>query len=169
MHIISIIQDQIINDFLEDLKSSGLSENSIRFYKSDISDFSSWLTSQIRLTGVFVESLAGTIPFLKQSHAISYKNYLIENKTAVKTINRKLSTLRRFSEFLVKEDIVSFDLSKDLNNISISSKPSNSKLNIIEGFKEFLLLEKASRNTIKNYLADVRHFLNWIESKHATT
>ena len=168
MRIISIIQDQIINGFLKDLELSNLSKNSIRFYKSDVLDFSSWLISQIRSTGAFVECLKDTIPFLKKSHTFSYKIYLIQNKTAVKTINRKLSTLRKFSEFLSREGIISFDLCRDLENIPISLKPSNLIPNIINNFEKFLLLEKASRNTIKNYLADVRHFLNWIESKHAT-
>ena len=168
MRIISIIQDQIINGFLKDLELSNLSKNSIRFYKSDVLDFSSWLISQIRSTGAFVECLKDTIPFLKKSHTFSYKIYLIQNKTAVKTINRMLSTLTKFYEFLSREGIISFDLCRDLENIPISLKPSNLIPNIINNFEKFLLLEKASRNTIKNYLADVRHFLNWIESKHAT-
>jgi len=34
---------------------------------------------------------------------------------------------------------------------------------ILDEFKNYLKQEKASQITIKNYLSDLRHFLNWLE------
>ena len=166
MRIISIIQDQLISDFLGHLKSTGLSDNSIRFYKSDISHFAGWITLKVRSLGIFTEDLTDVIPFLKASMAPEYKKHLSQNNEAAKTINRRLSTLRRFSDFLVSKEILSFDFAKDLDNISLALSSPKLPSSLVEEFKKHLEENKASRNTVKNYIADVRHFLNWIEKNN---
>lgn len=170
MRIISIIYDQIIKSFLNDLKLSGLSENSIRFYKSDIFSFVSWLKLEIGKSGIFVDDFKGLLPFIKISFSENYKNNLISRAIATVTINRKLSAIRKFSNYLHSNDILSFDFAKDLQNISLpASRKTANFLAITENFKKHLQDNKASKNTIKNYLADIHHFLNWIDLHHATT
>ena len=86
------------------------------------------------------------------------------------TINRKLSALRRFSSFLYSKELLSFDFADNLQNISLNaSKKTVDFYSVVEDFKKHLEGNKASKNTIKNYLADIRHFLNWIDSHHAAT
>ncbi len=170
MRIIGIIYDQIIRSFLSDLKLSGLSQNSIRFYKSDISSFTLWLKLKIRKTGILADDFKDLLPFIKSSFGESYKNDLISKSTPDVTINRKLSVLRRFSDFLYSKEFLSFDFAKNLQNISVAApKKTVNFYAIIEDFKKHLEENKASKNTIKNYLADIRHFLNWIDSHHAVT
>ena len=165
----SIIYDQIIDSFLNDLKLSGLSNNSIRFYKSDVFSFVSWLRLELRKTGILSDTFKDILPFLKTSFAENYKNYLIVTGTPHVSINRKLSVLRRFSDFLYSKEFLSFDFAKNLQNISITtSKKAVNFYAITEDFRKHLEENKASKNTIKNYLADIHHFLNWIDSHHAT-
>ncbi|PIP57181.1 hypothetical protein COX04_00870, partial [Candidatus Woesebacteria bacterium CG22_combo_CG10-13_8_21_14_all_45_10] len=80
--------DTIILDFLNYLKSCGLSKNSVRFYKSDLKLFNRWFSGQYpRQT-------------LKPTHLEEYKKFLLMRQVSVKTINRRLSTLRKFFAFL---------------------------------------------------------------------
>jgi len=170
MRIISIIYDQIIKSFLNDLKLSGLSENSIRFYKSDVFSFVSWVKLEVKKTGIFIEDFRGLLPFIKSSFAEDYKNNLISKGIPKATINRKLSTIRKFSDYLRSKELLSFDFAKDLQNIPLSASKKTLHFNeITDNFKKHLEKNKASRNTIKNYLADIHHFLNWLDSQHAAT
>ena len=168
MRIIGIIYDQIIYAFLDDLKLSGLSQNSIRFYKSDVSSFTLWLKLKVRKTGILADDFKDLLPFIKSSIGESYKKELILKNTPVVTVNRKLSAIRKFSSFLYSKEFLSFDFAKDLPNISVAHLPKPINFHAItENFRKHLEENKASKNTIKNYLADIRHFLNWIDSHHA--
>lgn len=167
MRIISIIYDQIIDTFLNELKLSGLSQNSIRFYKSDISSFVAWFKLELRKTGILAEDFKDLFPFVKSSFGESYKKNLILRSTPAVTINRKLSVLRRFSSFLQSKEFLSFDFAKNLQNISIATSPKAINFHAItEDFRKYLEGSKASKNTIKNYLADVRHFLAWVNQNY---
>lgn len=165
----SIIYDQIIDTFLNDLKLSGLSQNSIKFYKSDISSFTLWLKLKVRKTGILADDFKDLLPFLKSSFGESYKNDLISKNIPTVTINRKLSVLRRFSDFLYSKEFLSFDFAKNLQNISVNAHKKTVNFNaVVDEFKKHLEKNKASKNTIKNYLADVKHFLAWIDSQPLT-
>lgn len=168
MRIINIIYDQIVNEFLYDLKFSGLSDNSIRFYKSDVSSFILWLKLEVKKTGIIADDFKDLLPFLKSSFGNVYKNNLISKNIPTMTINRKLSVLRKFSSFLQSKEFIPFDFTKNLQNISVAvSKKTVNFYAVTEDFKKHLEQNKASKNTIKNYLADIHHFLNWIDSHHA--
>ena len=65
-------------------------------------------------------------------------------QVSVKTINRRLSTLRKFFAFL---------------KIPVAS-PNLPATDPLAGFKKHLESLKVSHNTIKNYLSDIRGFLN---------
>lgn len=159
-------RNNLVQNYVDYLNSLGLSHNSIRFYKSDLHHFASWLISRIKTLGVLAEKLEEALPFLKPEMAYEYRQFLLINKIPVKTINRKLSSLRKLSEFLAKEEIFSFDFTKDLSNVNSSSFISSQSFSLlIEEFKKHLEDQKASKNTVKNYLADTRHFLFWLNSQ----
>ncbi len=169
MRIISIIQDQIINAFLKDLKDSNFSKNSIKFYKSDVSSFISWIKSEINKNGVFIENFKDSLPFIKTSFADNYKKDLLSKETPTATINRKLSAVRKFSSYIHTKNLLSFDFAKNLENITLSGSIKKVDFSLIsEEFKKHLEINKASKNTIKNYIADINHFLNWLNSHNAT-
>lgn len=166
----NIIYDQIISSFLNDLKTLGLSQNSIRFYKSDISSFASWLKSEVKNTGIIADDFKDIIPFIKPSFGENYKNVLVTKETPTVTINRKLSALRKFSNFLYSRKFLPFDFAENLQNISLAaSKKTVNFYAITEDFRKHLEKNKASKNTIKNYLADIHHFLTWLDSNQPLT
>jgi site-specific recombinase XerD len=157
-------------DFEKYLESTGISAKSIKNYKSDISQFLAWAKLKLKDLGAYAENILEMSPFLTSEFVAEYLSHLINNKLPRKTINRRLSTLRHLSRFLTSSQVIDSDFMSEIQNITdapalkisgISSHPSVSE------FKAFLEAEKISKNTIKNYLSDIRQFLNWLESNHA--
>jgi site-specific recombinase XerD len=152
-------QDRISERFLEHLTKRGVTANTLKFYKSDLSHFAGWLIFKARTFGASVNSLSEVLPFINTKTAHEYKNYLLKNKIAKSTVNRRLSTLRNFASFLVETQILSFNFAKDLKNLT-SPRPKINPALIL--FAKHLEEQKTAPNTIKNYLADVRQFINWM-------
>jgi len=160
--------DSTINKFLNYLQSEKKSAVSIKNYKSDIGHFLAWTILKLKTFGSFAESVTEIIPFINNSFFLEYKNYLVKNNSKVKTINRRLSTLRAFSRFLYSEQITDQDYMQGIQNtgIGIPSSTQAKSEDIVDRFRESLeKQENASPNTVKNYVSDVRSFLAWVEQK----
>jgi site-specific recombinase XerD len=153
----------ITQKFFNYLNDLGISPKSHKNYRSDISHFSGWFLLAVRKWGVVINEFSEAIPFISQKSAREYKHFLIKNKVADKTINRRMSTLRHLSRFLTSTQILDFDFMKDITNISLASDSGTHPL--LPQFEKYLSKEKASKNTIKNYVNDVKQFLAWMENK----
>ena len=153
----------ILQNFLKYLTDLGISHKSHKNYRSDISHFSSWFMSNVRKWGVITDEFSETIPLLNHESASEYRQFLIAKKVADKTINRRLSTLRHLSRFLTATQILDFNFMEGIVNISQTSDSNNYPL--LSQFAKHLGNEKASSNTIKNYVNGVKQFLSWVENK----
>lgn len=149
--------------FLNYLTGLGVSSQSIKHYKSDLSHFTAWILFKIRSLGVYGEELKEAIPFLNTKIASEYKEFMVKNQNPTKTINRRLSTLRHLSRFLVSTQLVDSDFMQDVANISVLPIHKDELHPLVSEFEKHLASEKVSRNTIKGYLSDVRQFLLWLE------
>lgn len=156
--------DSIKKNFIKYLDSLGLSTKSHKNYRSDLNHFSGWAILKVRAFGSYVETLTEVIPFLSTGLANEYKNYMIENSVSSKTVNRRLSTLRHLAKFMLLSQAIDQNFMDGVENISSRKSPVKTKSPIVEEFKSHLEAQKASPNTIKNYLSDVRQFLSWLES-----
>ena len=165
----NIEKDQIVLEFLKFLSSTGNSKNTIKFYKSDLLHFKGWLIFKLRNTGILIDEFNQALPFIKNNFANEYRQYLIENKLALKTINRRLSTLRSLAQFLLTSQILDFNFTDGINNLTNKLTEHIQTLPLIEGFQKHLEAQKVSKNTVKNYLADIRHFLLWLEKQTYVT
>jgi site-specific recombinase XerD len=148
-------------DYLTDL---GISPKSHKNYRSDLSHFTEWLILKIQSFGFYPESLSETIPFLSVNLANEYMGFMAQNKVSVKTINRRLSTLRHLSRYLVSSQTLDIDFMKDVENISLVHRQKTSAAPVVEDFRSYLEKQKVSKNTVKNYVSDIRQFLTWVES-----
>ena len=160
------INDLTKKDFFNYLTSLGITPAPHKNYRSDISHFHSWLNTKIKTLGSISESLTDAIPFLNSSTAHEYKSELANAKIPAKTINRRLSTLRHLSRFLTSTQLADFDFMMGIENISGSPKSRVNLNSAISEFRAHLEAEKASPNTIKNYLSDIRQFLSWLETNN---
>ncbi len=154
----------ILQKFFKYLSRLGISPKSHKNYRSDISHFSKWFLIQVRQWGVATSAFSDTLPFLNQESGKNYIKYLVTSKVANKTINRRLSTLRHLSRFLTSSQILDFNFMEGITNISETSHKQNYPL--LPLFEKHLNTAKASRNTVRNYVNDVRQFLSWAESKN---
>lgn len=159
------LEDKITKDFILHLEESGISPISLKNYKSDINHFSAWFILKVKTLGVFAETLTECIPFFSREIGQQYKSFLINNETPNQTSNRRLSTLRNLSRFMVMTQIINFDFMEGLSGAGIL--PSEKSIDpIIEKFTKHLEKEKASKNTVKNYVADLRHFVSWVNGRN---
>ena len=156
--------NKITKGFFEYLKNLGISKKTHKNYRSDISHFSAWLLFRLRHWGVIAENLTDAVPFLDTKLASEYKSFLTGNSVAEKTINRRLSTLRHLARFLTASQILDLNFMDGIVNISTKEIPPTSPF--IVQFEKHLEAEKVSKNTIKNYLSDIKQFISWLEEKN---
>ena len=159
--------DSVKKDFIKYLDSRGLSPKSHKNYRSDLVHFLGWAILKVRSIGAYVESLTEIVPFLNSDMGNEYRSYMIENAAPVKTINRRLSTLRNLARFMVESKIIDFDFTEGLKNVGSNLKETDKANPTLDNFKVYLANEKVSPNTIKNYLSDIKHFMNWLETNQS--
>jgi len=165
---IQLTSDNTIKKFLDNLYEEGKSLVSIKNYKSDISHFLAWAVLKLKSFGSYVDSALEMVPFINSNFFSEYKSYMVENGIKQKTINRRLSTLRNFSHFLYENQIIDKDFMQGIQNVGIGiGIPVRLKdQDIVDRFRESLeKQDKISANTVKNYISDVRSFLNWVNEK----
>ena len=168
--------DRVKQQFLDYLSQDGVSEATLKFYASDLNHFERWLLTKLADLGSVASNLTEAFPYLSPSTAQEYKNSLNSASNPIATINRRLSTLRRFSVFLSESGYLTYDFAQNLTNISASklkhiNTTSASARHAVAEFERHLLAKKKSANTVRNYIADVKQFLEWLEAKYepATT
>lgn len=147
-------------------RSKGVSRTTLKNYLSDLRHFLSWLEIKLAVKKklpLHSPSKPQTTNYqlqnLEPSLLQDYKKYLLSNNIAKSTINRRLAALRVFCQFCYNKGLLKQDLSKNLTGLS-QKKPAEEKINdLVSKFGLWLKKQKASKNTIKNYTADVRAYL----------
>lgn len=159
--------DNIEVSFLEYLKDRGASVKTRKNYRSDARHFLGWfiLTLQSK-SATLPSSLDQFIRLISPKMIDQYKRYLLDNHIPTSTINRRLSTIRSFFHFCQSQGWITTSPAQNLAAIPLkkSAEMSNS-FTLLESFKQALIVEGASRATVKNYGSDIRQFLNWLEKK----
>ncbi|KKP31308.1 MAG: hypothetical protein UR20_C0039G0001, partial [Candidatus Woesebacteria bacterium GW2011_GWE2_31_6] len=127
-----------VNDFIKYLSSHGVSSSSLKYYKSDITNFFNWANGRIIDSSLVKEYITSQLGL-----------------SSLKTINRRLSTLRSFSQSTGESFMAG------IGNVSVNGVKKVVEPNKILDFDKFLINQKVSNNTRKNYLSDIRKFLAW--------
>src|SRR3989338_4772842 len=92
---------------------------SIKNYLSDIRHFFGWMTLYSKSKQL--------ISIIDEKSIIEYKSYLSENNIPHKTINRRLSTIRKFCSFCISQGWLKENPAKQISNIK--SQTSNMLIN----------------------------------------
>ena len=145
MNLLSQFKDYL---FSQDNKAANVT---VKNYLSDINHFIRWFETTYHKTFPSREITAQTIN--------AYKSNLSETFSA-SSLNRHLSSLRKFFGFLKLEGIIAHSPFEQLtaNNQKTEADPWH-----LRDFKNHLYVYNASHLTIKNYLIDIRQFLSWAE------
>lgn len=159
-------KDSCLRLFKIFLCAEKISKGSVRSYLSDIRFFFSWLDKffQENLNQTTeTQSLPQLFSFISPRALEAYRSSLLDNQTPVTTINRRFSSLRKFGSFCQTKNWVQLNHFDTLRNISLSSEGCLERDNLTREFRLHLWKNKASKATIKNYLNDVKQFLEWQE------
>jgi site-specific recombinase XerC len=140
--------------FKDFLISENISRVSVRNYLSDLRFLFGWLIQNCK-----AESLEG---YLDIGVLNEYKKFLIQSELPIKTINRRLSTLRKFCTFCVERSLLKANPQKSITNISlVQEELKKAKLNTIKKFEGDVLLT-LDHNRAKDLLQDVSEFMEMI-------
>lgn len=137
----------------------------IKNYLSDLRHFLGWLIFYLKSHQLSIGTIDDLSLQLTPSVINNYKSYLVENKIPLKTVNRRLSTLRKFCSFCISQGWIKENPAKKVSNINLTKKSTSTypknKINsdILQQFHQDLIKENLDRSTIKSYLDDVREFL----------
>lgn len=161
-------KDSLLISFTNHLRVLGVSSNTLKNYRSDILFFSGWAKDRLKQDGIVAVAFSEMIPFLSPSLASEFKLFQSSNSQSRATVNRRLSALRTLSKFLVESQVLESDFMDQIANVGTVNESLGAHP-VLGHFKKHLESQNVSKNTVKNYLSDVKHFLSWLETnqKHA--
>jgi site-specific recombinase XerC len=144
----------------------------IKNYLSDFRHFQGWFLLFLKSRNNNINQPLDFIKAITPEFIKEYKSYLTENKVPTRTINRRLSTIRKFCSFCIAQDWIKENPAKHVPNVLPPQKvlnklytpkgkqeASNQSVNILAQFETDLQKEKVDKKIIISYLEDIREFL----------
>jgi len=153
--VIPMNQSLLVKSFSLYLKAKNVSPATLRNYSADTRHFLNWLDLPLNDPYKIAQSITGET--FKE-----YQRFLQENNIAASTINRRFSALRQLSRFFISQGWSKKNLAKKVGNIT-AKKRNNFPQQLMEKFAKSLKNEGKSSATIRNYLSDVKGYLEWSE------
>jgi site-specific recombinase XerD len=138
------------------LLSGNVSSVTLKNYLSDLRHFAGWLTTVQKHCTSFdnLEELKAIPPSMVES----YCAYLIEAGVPTATVNRRLSTLRKFFSFCISQGWIDQNPAKHMSNIS-KGVTSLSQPLLVKNYRDFLLNKGLNSNDIDILVTDVNELL----------
>jgi site-specific recombinase XerD len=143
--------------FKKFLLAENVSPITLKSYLSDLRHFLGWTILKLKAQNKKNFENLSSLEFLNQideSLVEEYKNYLVVNAIPAKTINRRLSTLRKFFSFCISQGWLKENPAKKIQNLKLNID------SIISSFALSLEKENLDQKTIKSYLEVVQEFLS---------
>ncbi|MGB9882963.1 MAG: site-specific integrase, partial [Microgenomates group bacterium] len=157
------------------LIAENISSLSLKNYLSDFRHFIGWLIFKLKVKNQKLkvdDDPLKLLAFVTSDLINEYKNYLAENKIPLKTINRRLSTIRKFFSFCISQGWLKENPAKKISNIKNQTsnidneqkntktdealksriKISNIKYQISNIFSRFLKIDKPKNKQIESNL-----------------
>lgn len=138
--------------FKKSLLAENVSKSTIKNYLSDLRHYFGWLYQSVSKN-----STSENLDVIALSTVPTVKNYIASlstNGIPEKTINRRLSTLRKFFSFSINQGWMNYNPAKKIENI-------HSELSVSESLGEFESFLKGiglTEDDIKDRLDDIKEF-----------
>jgi len=171
--------NQILQTFKVTLISDNVGSGTVRSYLSDTNHFLNWflshdftkgsplsngLTKAASLSSKTSQSFTGLATIylkgISRKTVDHYYEHLVDTQTPRQTLNRRLSSLRKFGAFCVSQGWLTENYFVYVKNMTKSEVASEDKYNLT-AYRRHLFDQGNSSSTIKSYLSDVKHFINW--------
>ena len=124
-------------------------------YLSDLRFFTSWLSHS---SGTNLNLLDG----VNEQSLGKYKQFLLSKKSAKSTTNRRLASLRVFCQFCYVSNLLTKSYAQMISSLPEIKSTDNKIHDLVSKFGKYLKNQRSSRNTIKNYTADVKKYLDFV-------
>lgn len=133
-----------------------MSTSTVDNYLVDGLKFLQWLANYLtKLKFAIIPSQPTTfIAYADHEIVNEYRKHLMLHESSPATINRRIAGLKKLLEFTVEAGYLSDNPAQTLKNAALFDPKKT-----LSEFKNWLEKEELTDTTIKNYLADVRHFL----------
>lgn len=143
---------------------------SVKNYLSDLRHFLGWLSMKVRSeyeegrqnSADTLDSLVSNITLKNLGH---YKAYLLDNAIPDKTINRRLSAIRKFCTFCISQGWLKENPAKKVRNVGVQSSIRYSVFSmkkLLPQFKKSLGDEGMQKKEIEEIAHDINEFLTVI-------
>ena len=149
---------ELFKNYLQIEKASSVT---VKNYLADINHFLEWLAQKTGIKHQIVGK--GIFGLFTEETLNEYKTEQLIKKTPLSTLNRRLSALRKFGQFGLSQGWLKENPAITNAGSNLLSKDQDQSDKVLSEFQKQLEKEKISPLTIKNYLSDLRHFLNWLE------
>ncbi len=127
---------------------------SVKNYLSDIRHFIGWTSSE---AAKFESDQPEVI--MIPANLEKYRSYLTSSNLPLKTVNRRLSTLRSFCDFLISQNIIQLNPSKSLRNQAMHLM-SNSTSTFENQYISSIESLKLSQEELDQIKEDVSEFIH---------
>ncbi|MEX2007441.1 MAG: site-specific integrase, partial [Candidatus Levyibacteriota bacterium] len=157
----------IVEQFVEYLNSQKKkpSKATVKNYKADILQFIHWFENESKKNFDPALITSQTIELYKSSSTGTSRTLpdvtIPSRQLSPSSLKRHISSLRKFFHFLKIEGIIANNPLEIINNQQSTTNAPDPWH--IRDFKNYLYVYNASRLTIKNYVMDVKHFMEWAE------
>lgn len=142
------------------------SKVSISNYISDLRYYHAWYFAHN--TNDSIENI-NFVTFLSISNITSYKNYLVENNIPDKSINRRLSTLRKLCSFCISQQVLAHNNAKKVSNINTFQKENSgnsdplSSASIPTSYRAHLQSLHLSKHELNKEMEDVNELITFCQ------
>src|SRR5260221_3152546 len=132
----------------------------VKNYVSDIRKFVNWFFQHTHTQFTGKELTLDLVSEYQSEIKSRERDFL----PAASSAKRYISSLRKFNTFLQEAGLTEKNLFLTNKNIQRVSDPF-----FFKEFSNFLYTEHASKLTIKNYMADIKQFIDWLKKVSAAT
>jgi hypothetical protein len=143
--------DDLLLQFKEYLIATGVAYNTRKNYTSDLSTFVDYLNKNNQYFSLLTLSFV-----LSDTNLENYKLWLLKN-SPLNTVNRRLSSIRKFGRFAIEKNLI--DASEMGTTSNVGQSLTDQKLLLLEKFKNYLISQGNTPNTISGYLSDIRYYM----------
>ncbi len=137
----------------------------VKNYLSDLRHFLGWLVIKAKSVDINADQITSEniADLLTVEELAQYRAYLRDNGTPIKTINRRLSTIRKFCEFCISEHWIDLNPGREIKNIvpgTFNNEKGLSDTEFIQDFKESLIKEHLDSQDREKTINTIRELLS---------
>lgn len=158
--------DKLLTEYKIFLQENKVSNSSIKNYLVDARNFLGWFNLYLKTNkNLYSTSDSLMFSYLDVEMITKYRNFLSENGTPDKTVNRRLSGVRKLASFALSQRWISSNPGKMVQNLGSQNKKievDDWKQDLIQSYRNDLVKEHLNKTTIKNYVSDAIGFLSFI-------